>query len=111
MGRTEDVKDDRTVRVWDVASGRKVASVIGNEACFSRDGKMLLTYDRPAGCLRLHDLGTGKDRLAVKVPEDYGWGHTVAISPDGKMVAAVIDGAEVRFWDAATGKQVSPGRR
>jgi WD40 repeat protein len=101
---------DRTVRLWDLASGRKLATFTGTQVCFSRDGKMLLTHDRDAGCLRLREISTGKVRFNVNVPDEGAYGRLVGISPDGKMVATVVEMAKVHFWDVATGKQVFPGR-
>jgi WD40 repeat protein/mono/diheme cytochrome c family protein len=101
--------EDRTVRVWDVASGKERLRLEGHAdevlaVAFSADGRRLLSAggDRT---LRLWDASTGKELRRFQ-------GHTdsvraVAFSPDGRR--ALSGGADrtLRLWDVATGKELA----
>jgi WD40 repeat protein len=82
--------DDRTVRLWDVATRKERSALLGNTnpsycVAFSPDGKTLASgnWDKT---IKLWDVETGKERATFK-------GHTgnvrsVAFSPDGKILAS-----------------------
>src|SRR5262249_36456662 len=96
---------DRTVRVWDTATGQEVFSLAKQAAgpgsvAFSPDGRLLAVagsaqatlYDA-AGKEVLSFTGHGKEVTAV------------AFSADGQRVASIGADATVRFWEAASGKE------
>ena len=86
---------DRTVRVWEVASGRPVAVLTGHRGVlarlvFSGDGSRLVTGSAEAtndlsvlddGCARVWDVAEG--RLLAEFP-----GFESQFSPDGRSVIA-----------------------
>jgi WD40 repeat protein len=97
---------DRTVRLWDVATGRTRIVLTGhtgnvNSVAFSPDGRTLATAgaDRT---VRLWDVAMGRTRTTLT-------GHTgdvnsVAFSPDGRTLATAGADRTVRLWDVATGQ-------
>jgi WD40 repeat protein len=110
-------------------SGRK-ADMCG--LVFALDGKTVaVTWDEPAendtsprlrGCVQLLDPGTGKPQRKVLGPseEDLRFGKggklhsvcfAVAVSPDGKLLAAAGKGTSpyfrARLCEAATGKELA----
>ena len=99
--------EDRTIRVWDAATGTEIARGVGHTdevlaVAFSPDGRRVLSGGRDR-TLRLWDAASGKEvrRLA---------GHTdavrcVAVSPDGRR-ALSGDGRALRLWDLASGNEV-----
>jgi hypothetical protein len=100
--------DDRTIRIWEVASGKLLAVLGGSggeiyAVAFSPDGKLLVSAGRDR-LLRLWDLQTRKQ---VRVFQ----GHTdsvrcVAFAPDGKHAVSGGDDRSVRLWDVHGGAEM-----
>jgi len=98
---------DRTVRLWDPATGAELAILTGHASlvsavAFSPDGRRLASasYD---GTVRLWDPATGAEQAALT-------GHAsmvsaVAFSPDGRRLASAGYDDTVRLWDPATGAE------
>jgi TRAP-type C4-dicarboxylate transport system substrate-binding protein len=99
--------NDRTARLWDVATGETIRTFSGHtaevyETAFSPDGKFLLTGSEDQTA-RLWDVASGE---TVQVFS----GHTAGVdlggfSPDGKYVVTA-GGADqtARLWDVASGE-------
>jgi mono/diheme cytochrome c family protein len=97
--------DDRTIRLWDVASGRELRRFEGHSGevttlAFTPDGKRLVSGsgDRT---VRLWDVATGKELLSLRGHTDRV--RTVAVSTDGKRLASAADDRTIRLWDARSG--------
>lgn len=100
--------EDNTARIWSVADGREVRSLIGHtdevlSAAFSPDGKQVLTgsADRT---MRLWDALSGRELRRFD-------GHTervssVAFSPDGRKALSGSWDHSVSLWDVATGNEL-----
>nr|WP_275406725.1 serine/threonine-protein kinase [Actinomadura bangladeshensis] len=98
---------DKTVRIWDVATGRTTRTFEGHgkveAVAFSPDGKVLATGHHD-GKARLWDLTTGLlvhtfKRLKYKA-------RSVAFSPDGAALATAHYGA-TRIWNLASRRSVT----
>ncbi len=97
---------DKTVRLWNVATGRTRAILTGHKGevdavAFSRDGRTLATgsVDKT---VRLWDAATGRTRAILTGHKDHV--TSVAFSRDGRTLATGSDDKTVRLWDAATGR-------
>jgi WD40 repeat protein len=92
-----------SICVWDVATGKRLFSHEGfaSSLAFSFDGKILF---EGGDVIRRWDVATGKE---IQPPEGslYGVGQ-LALSPDGKTLAAASYEDTVRLWDTATGKRL-----
>jgi WD40 repeat protein len=108
------------VKVWDPATGKVALTLDGCGAvAFSGDGKRLaaigavLRHPSERQTVKVWDTATAKELREVP------WATkteltSVALSPDGKLLAAgnrtpeefERGGAEVKVWDAGTGKEV-----
>ena len=104
--RLASASEDKTVRVWDAATGREERTLKGHTGavhgvCFSADGRQLASASSD-GTVRVWDAATGREERTLK-------GHTarfqsVCFSPDGRRLASAGDWT-VRVWDAATGQE------
>src|SRR5262249_46083528 len=109
---------DRTARVWDLATGKETKQVEheGNansrgvhQVIFLDEGKKLLSVagDR---AVRVCDLGTGKSEKTFEAPDATNW--TFRVAQDGKT-AVRRKGIYLEFVNLTTGKPLMefPGHR
>jgi hypothetical protein len=98
---------DRTVKVWDAATGQNLLTLKGHtgevsDVAYSPDGRRLASASRD-GTVKMWDAATSQDFLTLQ-------GHTSAVllvvySPDGSRLASTSqDQTVVKLWDAATGQ-------
>jgi WD40 repeat protein len=106
--------DDRAAQVWDAQTYQRRAVLFHGDtvyrAVYSADGARIVTAGGD-GTVKIWDAATG-----ALVRELRGDGarvryFAVALSPDGRLVAAIDDrGDATRVWDAATGATVAEAR-
>jgi RNA polymerase sigma factor (sigma-70 family) len=86
---------DRTVRVWDLATGKEHRRFDGDSAIFSRDGRWLVTSGRD-GPICIRDWPEGQELHRID-------GAGPALSPDSKYLACVKPAAGKAwgsdYWD------------
>lgn len=99
---------DKTVRVWDAATGKELLVLRGHpgmvrDAVYSPDGAHILSYSR-AGA-RVWDAATGQQLYVLPAQSNSIEG--AQFSPDGKQVLTWGQDSfdwSARTWEAATGK-------
>ncbi len=100
--------DDNTIRIWDVATGKKTKTLSGHisfvwSVNFSPDGKYIVSGSGDK-TIKLWDVATGKELKTLS-----GHSSTVSsvdFSPDGKYIASASYDRKIKLWDAATGKEL-----
>jgi WD40 repeat protein len=107
---------DRTVRQWDLSTGREMLRIdlktVALRICVTPDGKQALLGGLD-GSVSVRDLKTGKETHRLTGHKNAVW--AVSISPDGRY-AVTGSGRDfkhrakgsysVRLWDLATGKEL-----
>jgi serine/threonine protein kinase len=100
---------DRSIVVWDVASGAALGSLRGHEGtvnalAYSADGKWLASASDD-GSVRLWDARSGGPRGTLR--GSGGSLFALAISPDGKTVAAGGRDQTIFVWELDSSKRVA----
>src|SRR5262249_17657957 len=102
---------DRTIRTWDVATGKEILRITGHEygvtsVALSPDGRLIASRSEDSP-ICLWDFATGKQVGPPLMNErTVRTILSVAFSPDGRLLASGSGLGEVRIWDVATRKQV-----
>lgn len=98
---------DRTVKVWDMESGRELRTLRGHEervwaVAFSPDGSYLASCGEDS-TLRIWDPLSGEELRTIWA---RGALADCTVAPDGSYVVGVGADPTVRVWDPASGKLV-----
>jgi len=99
---------EKTVRIWDAATGRELETLRGHEdivwaVAFSPDGRRLASASSDK-TVRVWDAATGRELAAFHGHQDRV--ASVAFSPDGRRLASASSDKTVRIWDAETGQEI-----
>jgi len=97
--------DDKTMRLWDVASGVELRAFGGHGAqvlavAIAPDGLTAATgsWDET---IKLWDLRSGRELRSIPAG---GWVQTLSFSPDGRTLASGSRSQRVSLWDVQTGR-------
>jgi WD40 repeat protein len=106
--RLVTVSQDKTARVWDVATGNELVKFTGHTdvvrgLAVLPDGCRAATAGW-AGNIRLWDLGTGQELRRFEGHDGEVW--SVACDAAGKQLLTAGKDKTVRLWDVETGRQV-----
>ncbi len=100
---------DDTVRLWEVSSGKKLATLrthqdCGDSVAFDPGGKLLAsTGGGSDGTVRLWDVETLKERVCLRIDQPA----YQAFSPDGKtLVAGGVEREVMKLWNVKSGKEL-----
>jgi WD40 repeat protein len=107
--RAVSTSHDKTLRIWDLATGTHLASLEGHTGpvvgvAVTPDGTRAVStsYD---GTLRVWDLATGKHLASLE--GHTGWVYGVAVTPDCTRVISASFDKTLRVWDLDTGRTLA----
>jgi WD40 repeat protein/tRNA A-37 threonylcarbamoyl transferase component Bud32 len=101
-GRRLAAADNGPLRIWDVLAGQEPVRLRGIEGwslAFSPDSRLIACSDPR---VRLWDAVSGWPTLSFEGAPGYG--GRVAISPDGRRLAAAANDRSLRVWDTTNGR-------
>jgi WD40 repeat protein len=106
-GATLATASESGVQLWDVATAaplRSIGSAEAGDLAFSRDGAMIAFLRSSLGGAEVWDVATNSLIVAVDGSPPPFFDVSVALSPDGRMLAVGGFGRVVRLWDVRTGR-------
>ena len=103
--RIVSASGDRTVRIWDAATGECIRTLEGHtsyirSASFSPDGRRIVSASDD-NTVRIWDAATGDCLRTLEGHTDEV--NSASFSLDGSRIVSASDDETVRIWDAATG--------
>ena len=107
--RAVSASTDRTLKVWDVASGAEVHTLRGHTAsvrgvAVSADGKWAISASEDC-TLKVWDLASGAEVHTLRGHTDRVMG--VAVSADGKRAISASTDRTLKVWDLASGAEIA----
>ena len=97
--------DDKTIKVWDVATGACLQTLEGHadwvySVCVSADGSRLFSGSCD-NTIKVWDVATGACLQTLEGHAD--WVSSVCVSADGSRLFSGSDDKTIKVWDVATG--------
>ena len=101
--------EDKTLKLWDVASGREVRTFDGHRrevtsVAFSPHGQSVLSGSCD-GTVKLWDVASGREIRTFKGKGYAVSVHSVAFSPDGRY-ALSGEVRKLKLWDVSSGREI-----
>ncbi|MFI5908573.1 Hsp70 family protein [Dactylosporangium sp. NPDC051541] len=101
------VTSDGRVRVWNLSTRKtthEFATATGEQSSLSADGRTVAVAHWQGTTIQVWDVPTGK---AITTMESKGEVDSLALSPDGRIVAAAVEHDGTQLWDARTGASIA----
>ncbi len=100
--------DDKTIKIWDSASGDELMTLRGHDdwissVAFSPDGKRIISGSGD-NTVKVWDSATGAELMTLRGHSDDVYG--MAISPDGKRIVSGSIDKTIRVWNADNGAEL-----
>jgi len=98
---------DKTIKLWEVATGREIRSYLGNSGditflTFDQTGKYLASIDQDHS-LKIWEVASSKEIRTIEIPDDRIISTT--FSPDGNIITGSKENHAI-LWDFETGKEI-----
>ncbi|HWO18301.1 MAG TPA: PQQ-binding-like beta-propeller repeat protein [Kofleriaceae bacterium] len=105
--RVVSASDDRTLKVWDLATSQEAWTLAGHAAwvracAVTPDGRHVVSASDDK-TLKVWDLATGQETWTLA--GHAAWVRACAVTPDGRRVVSASDDNTLKVWDLATGQE------
>jgi WD40 repeat protein len=106
--RAVSASQDRTLKVWDLDSGRALRTLEGHSnyvsgVAVTPDGKRAVSASQD-DTLKVWDLDNGRELRTLQGHSDAVYG--VAVSPDGRRAVSASQDKTLKVWDLETGREL-----
>ncbi len=102
--------DDKTIKLWEISSGREIKTFRGHEALWSvaisPDGKYIVSGGKTR-TIDLWEISSGRE---IKTFRGHGFVRSVAISPDGKYIVSGSSDETIKLWEISSGREIKTFR-
>lgn len=100
---------DKTVRIWEAATGRELAVLRGHEGwvesvAITPDGRRIVSGSADK-TVRIWETQTGRELAVLRGHDD--WVSSVAITSDGKRIVSGSWDKTVRIWDTEASRELA----
>lgn len=101
-------KTSRTIKLWEVASGKELSTVSGDfdsfrPLIFSPDGRALASISTEK-TIKLWEVASGREVRTLSGHTSKVW--TFSFCPDGKTLASGSEDKTIKLWDVESGKEL-----
>jgi WD40 repeat protein len=102
------------LQLWEASTGRAFPLIgaedfNGDQVALATDNQSAISASTPAGTLVLWEVTTGRRRCRLPVDPVLDF-CSMALSPDGRILAAGARDRIIHLWDLTTGKELTPLR-
>ncbi|WP_437492471.1 TIR domain-containing protein [Sorangium sp. So ce1014] len=106
--RVLSASEDRTLKLWDLMTGRDLLSLVGHEhvvttCAVAPDGKRAVSGSYRA--LKVWDLVTGKELLTLT--GHSAWVRACAVTPNGRRAVSASEDRTLKVWDLDSGTELA----
>lgn len=105
--RVASASDDKTVRIWDVATGAEIMVLECSDCvyslAFSPDGRHIASGGEDRA-VQVWNVTNGSKVMTLRGHDAAIWG--LAFSPDNKLIVSGSDDKTIKVWDATSGVEV-----
>ncbi|MGK3963486.1 NACHT and WD repeat domain-containing protein [Sorangium sp. So ce118] len=106
--RILSASEDRTLKLWDLVTGRQLTSLTGHEhvvttCAVAPDGKRAVSGSYRA--LKVWDLVTCKELLTLS--GHSAWVRACVVAPDGRRAVSASEDRTLKVWDLDSGAELA----
>jgi WD40 repeat protein len=100
--------EDHTLKVWELASGRELATLQGHTASVTAcavtpDGRHVVSASNDR-TLKVWELASGRELTMLQGHTD--WLNACAVTPNGRHIISASDDHALKVWELATGREL-----
>ena len=94
---------DRSVKIWEVASGRELRTLTRNGGWIAMSPDGALASQSDDDTIRFWELRSGRELSAIASPKSGG---PIALSPDGRIIAAGRGRGAIDLWNVERKRKI-----